>query len=516
MMTRRHAGKAKSAGRRRASSLALALAMAAVSTAGVSIAGAAESPGKRYSPLWERDLAVQASDSQAAAPTGIPAGSAALGRFLLDGSIFAHTRDDFADLRLSDGGGKPLGIHVRPVVGVERHCSEESAPVKRLSLRVLGDSAFEAVYLAEDSARLPDRIFISVDARNFEVSLSLWTSHATSEEQAGKSAWVPRLSKVTLFDYSRFVDLRREEARWFPVGDRAIRLRVDGLTMSQRQLVSTLSGQVGNPGMESFQVEKRLLRVDAISFRGTVCESRRSGSLSDTVELASPGFANPIREPRAKRTWYVFPAGRLPLKSLTLRAGTRNFMRSAILAGWPDSLVSPADPAAEPWTWPRVSEFRLHRIDWAGQADSSLRIPFLPSRRFATLALGVLDNDDAPIELLGVGAEAERMEAIFPAQGPGRYLLSYGDPGAEPLRLDFENMLERIPGSATSNWTAGAPRTAPPARRPQVSRLSWLSGDLLLTLGFSLAIAALMALLIMTARKAGNPGKPGGGGPTMT
>lgn len=507
MMGRRLAAEARKAGGGTVLSCALAYAIAAVSIA------AAESPERPYSPLWERDLAAQAADPQAAeAHPGNPAESVALGRFVLDASIFAHTRDDYADLRLSDGGGKPLGIHVRPEVGFERHCSEVTAPVKRLSLRVLGDSAFEAVYFAEDPARLPNRVSVSVDARDFEVSLSLWTAPASSVEQAGRAAWIPRLRDVTLFDYSRFVDLRREEAGWSAVGDRAIRLRVDGLTMSQRQLVSTLSGQVGRPGLESFQVERRPLRVDAISFHGTVCESRRGGSRSDTAEMSSPGFADPIREPRAKRTWYIFPAGRLPLKSLTLRVGTRNFMRSAILAGWPDSLVPPADPAAEPWTWPRVSEVRLHRIDWAGQADSSLRIPLHPSRRFATLALGVLDNDDAPLEMQGVIAEAERMEAVFPAQSPGRYLVSYGDPGAGSLRLDFESMLERSPGSAAATWMPGPPRTAPPARRVQVARMTWLSGDLLLTLGFSVAIATLMALVFLAARKAGSAGKAGDDG----
>jgi hypothetical protein len=286
-----------------------------------------------------------------------------------------------------------------------------------------------------------------------------------------------------------------------------LRLRVNGLTQTQRSLVSTLSGQVGRPEGETFQVQKRLLRVDAISFGGEVCEDRKVGSLSDTVALSSSGFARPLSEPRAKRSWFVFPAGRLPLKSLTLRVGTRNFMRSAILTGWPDSAVAPSDTAARPWTWPHVAEARIHRIDWAGPSnaiDSNLRIPFFPPRRFATLALGVLDDDDPALSMLGVSVETERLEALFPVQEPGTYRLSYGDREARPLHFDFESLLERVPVSSAAPWSPGPPRPlAPIGEEGGVARFSWLTGQSLLTLGLSLAIAGLMALVFLAARKAG-------------
>jgi hypothetical protein len=300
----------------------------------------------------------------------------------------------------------------------------------------------------------------------------------------GKARWISRLRNIPLFDYSRFVDLRREEARWTAPGDRAVRLRVNGLTQTQRSLVSTLSGQVGRPEGETFQMQTRLLRVDAITFSGQVCGDRKVGSLTDTVALAASGFGRPLTQPGAKRSWFVFPAGRLPLKSLTLHVGTRNFMRSAILAGWPDSAVSPSDTAARPWTWPHVAEARIHRIDWAGPpeaVDSNLRIPFFPPRRFATLALGVLDNDDPSLNLLGASAETERLEALFPGREPGAYRVRYGDREARSLHFDFESILERIPASAAvALWTPGPPRPLmPEGKEAGVSRFPWLTGQLL-------------------------------------
>ena len=528
------------------------------------------SGGSSYGPRWERDLVpITAPSAAASAPSAAAADSgsdsigtssasptdstssthpavksqvndiaagAPLGRFALDSSLLAHTRDDFADLRLFDAGGKAIGIHVRPVEGRDRRCAEEPVPMKRLSLQVLGDTAFEAVFLAEDPARLPDRIFISVEDRDFEISLSLWTAPGVPAGSMAKSAmlayagrggWTPRLGNVPLFDYSRFVDLRREDARWPANPDRAVRLRVDGLTQIQRSLVSTLSGKVGNPGAESFQVERKLLRVDAISFSGEVCAEQRGGTLTDTVALPSPGFARPLRESAAKRSWFLIPAGRIPLKALLPRVGTRSFMRSVILTGWPDSLVNPLDTAARPWTWPRVAEARLHRIDWGGQADSSLRIPLVPSGRYAMLALGVSDNDDVPLILEGMGAEAERLEALFPLRekgglekggpekagrekeiGADRYLLRYGDRGAEPLHFDFESLLESNPQSgsaAFADFRPGMPRILleAPAPAVQASPFSWLTGQLVLTLGLALAIAGLMALVFLVARKAG-------------
>lgn len=470
-----------------------------------------------YRPRWERVLAPDSASAggtaamsaapASAAPASAAPASAPLGRFLLDSSILSETRDDFADLRLLDGQGKPIGIQVRPVSGLDRQCSESAVPMRRLSLQVLGDSAFEAVYLAEDPARLPDRISVSVEDRDFEISLSLWTASAASAAQALKAPWTPRIRNAPLFDYSRFVDLRREDARWTATGERAVRVRVNGLTQTQRSLVSTLSGQVGRPEGETFQVQKRLLRVDAITFGGQVCEDRKAGTLSDTFALDASGFSRPMSEPRAKRSWFIFPAGRLPIKSLALRVGTRNFMRSAVLAGWPDSAVPPADSAAQPWTWPRVAEARIHRIDWAGPSDaidSNLRIPFFPPRRFSTLALGVLDNDDPALALLGITAESERLEAVFPIREHGPYRLRYGDKGARPLHFDFESLLERVPAGAAAQWSLGSPLAlSPVAEESGDSRFPWLTGRMLLTAGLSLAVAGLMALVFLVARKAG-------------
>ena len=489
---------------------------------GAAVAGAEADP---YAPRWERELRIDGAGTGAAkgAAAGDVEGDVAevaaetrapLGRFLLDASILSDTKDDFADLRLLDGLGKPIGIQVRPVSGLERHCAESVVPMRRLSLQVLEDTAFEAVYLAEDPARVPDRISVSVEARDFEISLSLWTASAASAAQVGKAQWTSRLRNVPLFDYSRFVDLRREEARWTAPGDRAVRLRVNGLTQTQRSLVTTLSGQVGRPEGETFQMQTRLLRVDAITFSGEVCGDRKVGSLTDTVALAASGFGRPLTEPGAKRSWFVFPADRLPLKSLTLQVGTRNFMRSAILTGWPDSTVSPSNTAARPWTWPHVAEARIHRIDWAGPTDAvdcNLRIPFFPPRRFATLALGVLDNDDPALNLAGVSAETERLEALFPGQEPGAFRMRYGDRGARPLQFDFESLLERIPASAAvALWTPGPPRPLmAEGKEADDSRFTWLTGRLLLTAGLSLAIAGLMAMVFLVARKAESAEKNG-------
>lgn len=467
-------------------------------------AAAAGADAESYAPRWERELKLDSAAAESRAP---------LGRFLLDSSILSDTKDDFADLRLMDGLGKPIGIEVRPVSGVERHCADSDVPMRRLGLRMLGDTAFEAVYFAEDPARLPDRISVSIDARDFEISLSLWTATAASADQVDKAPWTSRLRNVPLFDYSRFVDLRREEARWSSPGDRAVRLRVNGLTQAQRSLVSTLSGRAGRPDSETFQMQARLLRVEAIAFGGEVCGNRKVGSLTDTFSLAASGFGRPLAEPGAKRSWFVFPAGRLPLKSLTLQVGTRNFMRSAVLTGWPDSAVSASDTAARPWTWPHVAEARIHRIDWAGPTDapdSILRIPFFPPRRFATLALGVLDHDDPALELSGISAESERLEALFPVQQSGAYRLRYGDRDARSLHFDFESLLARVPASAASLWTPGPPRPlAPEVQEDDVSRFPWLTGRLLLTAGLALAIAGLMALVFLVARKAGNAEKAG-------
>lgn len=438
---------------------------------------------------WERTL-VAAGDSA----------SASVGRFTFDGPVFAHTRPDYADVRVVTDRDRTLGLRIGEAGRSEAYCREREVPMKRLSLKVMGDTSFEAVFQAEDPALIPTRVRVATGARDFEMALSIRTA---SSAGAPEEEWIARLTRFPLFDYARFLDLRQETASWVSGGHRALRLRVDGLTQSQRSLISTLSGSIGNPGSETFQVERRLLRLESIAFSAEDCTLMRTGSVIDTLPIPSSGPLRPHRDPKEKRTWFVFAPGRIPLRALLLDVGPGSFMRRAIVAGRPDSLPDAAHPQAEPWTWPRLAETGIHRIDWGGAADSSLRIPFSGPVRPAFLALGVVDNDDPPISLVGLRGEAPRMEARFPIRPGETYRVRYGRAGdSTPVRSDFADMLGRFPETPSAAFVLGPPRPLEPEGGPP-ARSGTVSGNVLLMAGLGLAIATLFVLLVVVARKAG-------------
>src|SRR6185369_475033 len=175
-----------------------------------------------------------------------------------------------------------------------------------------------------------------IDARDFEVPLSLWTAPSADAGGLPEGEWRPRLQDSPLFDYSRFLDLRKDSAEWRGEGDRAVRIRIGGLTRNRRAMLSTLSGAIGKPESETIQVEREPLRVEGIAFGRQACHAVMDTPIRDTVPL-HPRPLPRIAEPVAKRTWYLFDAGRYPLAGLLIGAAPGNFLRKAVVAGLEDT-----------------------------------------------------------------------------------------------------------------------------------------------------------------------------------
>jgi len=107
------------------------------------------------------------------------------------------------------------------------------------------------------------------------------------------------------------------------------------------------------------------------------------------------------------------------------------------------------------------------------------------------LALGVSDNDDAPLILEGMEAEAERLEALFPLHAADRYLLRYGDPAPNPcisISSPCWKAIRNPPTPLFADFQPGMPRALLQAPAVQASGFPWLR-QLVLTVGMALAIA---------------------------
>lgn len=456
-------------------------------------------PVATQSAVWEREIAVE--------KTGF-----SLAAFPLDSQVTASARLDLSDLRVFDPAGHSLGQEIRPVYNTQRFCEEQALPMERIQARATGDQGFEAVFAHLDSPAIPSKAMVHIAGEDFEINVSLWTAEIPASIQkpaqikVAELKWNPRIRAEPLYDYSRMLSLRKDWVEWGTEAekekekDRLVKIQVGGLSQSQRSALATLSGRIGQPTQETFQIATHLMRVESITFSGMVCRDAAFAQVQDTADLAwSPG-PTPLPETNAKRSWYRFHPGGLPLRSLIFQVAPGNFMRSIRITGWPDSVRRGTGDSSRPWTWPVLAEGQLRRMDWGESRDSLLSLAIAPTERMRELAIGIQDRDDPPLILTQVRGIWGRQQVFFPLTQPGRYRLQFGMHGIPPYESEFSEMFQRISAPTYLPATLGTPRLLDSVE--MAPQKPWISGATLLSLGLGIGILTLTALLWGVAKKA--------------
>ncbi len=346
----------------------------------------------------------------------------------LDSAIFAATETGLPDMRLLDGQGGAVPYLLRKVQTTRVGTVRNTWAARRPAARPLEDGGLEIIVeLKEDDPR-PNGLSLVSHLKNFEQRVRVFSS-------AVGDKWEPLGEETAIFDYSRYMDVRRDHVRFRETPDRHFRIVIDDVTTEQESellaLTRRLRGAEETEREEQVSIKRRSFRIERIDFCREVERERSTGDKKTGYPV---GKFRVEQDPEKQQTLILIDVGRVPLTSLELQTPAKNFSRRA--------MVEVEEKRGVQTSWPTIGERTLSRIDFKGLKQEELGVVFPESRR-ENYRLVIDNRDSPPLEVSGIVARGNVYELLFLASPGTAYRLVYGSADAEPPRYDTA-AIERV------------------------------------------------------------------------
>ncbi|HEV7222815.1 MAG TPA: DUF3999 family protein [Pirellulales bacterium] len=393
----------------------------------------------------------------------------------LDSDVFAATQDGLADVRLLDGEGKPLPYVLRQAQTTRARRVRKTWPARQFSARPLDGGLEITVELAKDDPH-PNGLTLVSPLRNFEQRVRV-------EASADGREWEPAGTETVIFDYSRYMDVRRDGVSFPETAKRHFRIVIDDVTVEQESellaLTRRLQGAEETERTEKVVVDRRPFRIERIDFWREVEQEQSTGD--EKAKYPVTGYR--VEQDAAKHQTIVrLDARRQPLTALKLKTPDRNFSRHAAVE------VEEARGVSK--TWRRLGEATVSRIDFKDVQREDLSISF-PQSRAAEYRITIDDRDSPPLAIAGVEAEGNVYELVCLAAPDARYRLVYGSADADAATYDTAAIQELLrSGFQPSRAKLGEQQPGPGAGQPAEFEPSTLLNNPLL-------LGAVILLLVL-------------------
>ncbi len=343
----------------------------------------------------------------------------------LDADVYAATQDALLDLRLLDADDHPVAYVRRKVQTSKRRKVRKTWVARQPSVRPLDDGGLEIIVPLGPKDPHPNGLTLVSPLRNFEKRVHVETS-------ADGSRWEPVGQETLIFDYSRYMDVRRDSVVYPETERRRFRIVIDDVTAQQEsellELTRRLRGGEETERVERFSIERRPFRIDRVDFWREV----ERETPDEDVKRAYPPVRFQVEQDEDKQQSVILiDSRREPLTSLTLETPSRNFSRSAAVE------IEDVDGVRR--TWHSIGQATVSRIDFKDLQREQLSITF-PESRHERYRIVIENRDSPPLEIAGVAAEGNQYELAFLAAPDERYRLVYGDADAKPVDQDTAAM----------------------------------------------------------------------------
>ena len=401
----------------------------------------------------------------------------------LDTPLFAATRPGYPDLRLFTAADVELPRLVEPRYKTQSRVVRRAVAARATELRQLPDNRIEArLEIAKDQ---PD-----VAGLDIATPLQDFIRAVRVSGSVDGKAW-KTLVETDIFDYSRFMDIRRTE---IPLPKNACRHFSIEIANASEERAQPLVRRVQADGKDQSRALDLLqtpFRIDGVSFWSdeTVIEKQKPV----LREWPHSSFAV-SRDPKAKTTEILVHASNVPLSRLQIETPARNFQRpvSVMAATWTRGQKS----------WRSIGKGAFTRLDLPGFARDELAIDF-PEARGEELRLVIHDADNPPLDITAVRAFGPVYRLLWIAEPLAEYRLAYGHPDVEPPAYDLFAIRTALDqGAPPARWTL-APAEPAPGAAPAFSLSGFLARPLVFGTLLVLAALALLLLLAKALKKAG-------------
>jgi hypothetical protein len=433
-------------------------------------------------------LTAQAADGEPALQFSKELDRGAIGEeilaVLLDGDIYASTRDGFPDLRIVDDRGAAVPYLLEPVA--QRRTTQVRQPCasKVVSLHVDEGKGLEIVVELDEKAPGATGATIRTPLADYERRVRVYGSQTGAQ-------WAPLVSDGAIFDYLRFMDVRNRDVV-IPTNDyRQFKLVVehelDDRESPLRDLIRSRTEGKKDEQTEITQILRRPFRIDGVDLWRTV----ETDSMSKAETFTYP-TANLRVEPDAKHkaSRVEVTSRREPLTSLSVSTASRNFSR-------PATVMIPVQQGIRT-DWVEVGRGTLSLIQFRAFRRAELRIDF-PHQRQERYQLVIENADNPPLEITGVEAEGTGYRLVFLGTEGRKYRVAYGSDTAEPPSYDTAAVL----GSLQKGFQPVTVKLGPQVANPGYNSARGPSGILNSTLFLALVIVVMVLVLAWALLRAG-------------
>ena len=417
--------------------------------------------------------------------------------FELDESILAATDGGYANLRVFDDRGNEVPCLVRSRRAAGRTVVERDVRAIPVSFKVLDENRAEIVVRRPDGVEGVEALRLVSSQKDFE-------KEVTVSGQRGDGAWRVLAEPCPIFDYSRFVNLRRLR---IDVGsnDAALyKLVLSNISERHRQPLERMVRETqGGSLVAEFahsEFRRENFKIDSVQLvtREVLIEKGKLAYRPYTVrDLVL------VRDGEEKETVVSFEVAGVPLTALWIETERMNFSRLVTLEGRRARVRPGRDMVvggASPDMWCPVVSGTLRRIDLGAVREEDVTLRWGNPSRYREYRLCIRDFDSPPFEGVTVTVEGLVQEALF-FQEPGRgYRVFYGGTLADAPTYDIGDVLARAKAVDAVPCTLGDELANPDYRAPR--RWGALPyGRLFLLLAMGLAVAALVVVIAWGSRK---------------
>jgi hypothetical protein len=339
----------------------------------------------------------------------------------LDTSVFAATEAGLPDMRLHDGQGGAVAYLLRKAQATRTVTVRKTWSSRQPDARPLEGGGLEiTVELKEDDPQ-PTGLSLVSRLKDFEQRVHVFSS-PTGEQ------WETLGEESVIFDYSRYMDVRRDSVRFQETPDRHFRIVIDNVTAEQESellaLTRRLRGNEETGREERVTIRRRPFRIERIDFWREDEQERSTGDKKTDYPISKYRVE---QDPEKQQTIVLIDASREPLTSLELQTPEANFSRRAA--------VEVEKKRGVQTSWQSVGAATLSRIDFKSLQREELGITF-PESRQKTYRLVIDNRDSPPLQVEGIQASGNVYEILFLASPNASYQLVYGSTTAESPQYD--------------------------------------------------------------------------------
>ena len=346
----------------------------------------------------------------------------------LDSPVYDATRSGLEDLRLLDKAGQPVPFLVRQMTTSRTQTLRRTWTANGISARPLDDGGLEITVTLDRHAPAPNGLTLVTPLNNFEKRVRVETSNDGRQWQ--------EVAQSPIFDYSRYVDVRKD---WlsFPKTDRRhVRILIDNVTATQEsellELTRRLQGSQETNRQERLVLKRRPFRIDRVEFWRDIPQEVPKADVKQTYPVGSFHLE---QDPDAQQTHILVGMREEPLTSLTIETTERNFSRQAT--------VEVEDVEGIRRNWRPIAKATLTRIDFKNLQREHLSADF-PESRQRKFRIVIENRDSPPLNITGITARGNVYEVIFLAVPERSFHLVYGDAEAKPAEFDTQALRELL------------------------------------------------------------------------